>query len=268
MPIHCPYHPPKPETTEYLSAFALRTLQATPRATPRTILGQEIPPVRDYPYRVSVPQELHDTMSRTVAYALDFILDTLDFSPDETTPPANENDLRAQLSGDPTQRDQSRDQFSLVLWNDDKHSFEELVLLLCDLSNRTREEASVAVDRIDEQGREVIETNSNATRLLEMAQTISQIDLGATLRRAYDTFREQVVAVIIEWLLDLTRSRLATDTLILREVIAAELLNPRRHYAYMPTHDVGKVLSDINDPSRIDWMFLYHTRLWKKPRLN
>ncbi|OSX68023.1 hypothetical protein POSPLADRAFT_1129207 [Postia placenta MAD-698-R-SB12] len=268
MPIHCPYHPPKPETTEYLSAFALRTLQATPRATPRTILGQEIPPVRDYPYRVSVPQELHDTMSRTVAYALDFILDTLDFSPDETTPPANENDLRAQLSGDPTQRDQSRDQFSLVLWNDDKHSFEELVLLLCDLSNRTREEASVAVDRIDEQGREVIETNSNATRLLEMAQSISQIDLGATLRRAYDTFREQVVAVIIEWLLDLTRSRLATDTLILREVIAAELLNPRRHYAYMPTHDVGKVLSDINDPSRIDWMFLYHTRLWKKPRLN
>lgn len=44
----------------------------------------------------------------------------------------------------------------------------------------------------------------------------------------YDTFREQIAAVLVEWLLDLTRSRLGTDTLVLREIIAVELLAPRR----------------------------------------
>ena len=262
-PIGCPYHPPKDETTEYLSAFALRTLQATPRATAKTMIGHDVPPVRDFPYRVPIPPELRDTMARTVSYALDFIIDTLDYSPDEVNPPATEDDLRAQPSGDPM----LREQYSVVIWNDDKHSFEEVIQLLCDMTTRSREEAKESADRIDEQGRDVVEMHTNPTRLLEMAQSISHIDLGVTVRRAYDTFREQMVAVIIEWLLDLTRSRLGTDTLILREVIAAELLSPRKNYSLTTTHDTSKPLAEVHDPCRIDWLFLYHTRLWKKPRL-
>ncbi|PCH33185.1 hypothetical protein WOLCODRAFT_111408 [Wolfiporia cocos MD-104 SS10] len=265
VPINCPYHPPKQETSDYLSAFSLKTLQATPRAAPKSMFAQDVPPVQDYPYRVPVPPELRDTMSRTVAYALDFILDTLDLSPEETTPPTAENDLRAQPSGDPA----LKDYFSVVIWNDDKHSYEELIKLLCDITGRTRQEAAEVVDHIDDQGREIVELSNNAPRLLEMAQTISQIDLGVTVRRAYDTFREQVCAVIIEWLLDLTRSRLGTDTLILREIIASELLSPRKNnYSLLPPNDIVKLVTDLPDPSRIDIMFLYHTRLWKKPRLS
>lgn len=78
------------------------------------------------------------------------------------------------------------------------------------------------VHAIDERGREIIEMNTNIPRLLEIAQIISKIEIGVTMRRVY-AFREQV---IIEWLLDLTRSRLRTDTLIIREVIAAELPSP------------------------------------------
>ncbi|KAI0960979.1 hypothetical protein AcV7_000205 [Taiwanofungus camphoratus] len=262
--INCPYHPPNAETSEYLSAFAMKTLQTTPRATPRVMTGQDVPPAKDYPYRVSVPPELRDTMSRTIGYALDFVLDTLDHSPDETVPPADETSLRSQPSGDPM----TRDQFCIIVWNDDKHSFEEVIQLLRDVTNRSRDEASVVADHIDDQGREIVDMNTNVARLLEMAHCISQIDLGVTVRRAYDTFREQVAAVIIEWLLDLTRSRLGTDTLVLREVIASELLAPRKTYSLLPPPDASKTLTDILDPSRIDWMFLYHTKLWKKPRLN
>lgn len=163
-------------------------------------------------------------MNRTVGYALDFLLDTLDYSPDEPSVPSNEADLRLQSSADPMMKDQ----YCVILWNDDKHSFDEVIKILCDMTNRSREEASELANRIDENGREVIDMNTNVTRLLEIAQAITQIDLGVTIRRAYDTFREQVAAVIIEWLLDLSRSRLGTDTVILREVIAAELLSPRR----------------------------------------
>lgn len=121
-------------------------------------------------------------------------------------------------------------------------------------------------DRIDEHGRDIIEMSTNTARLLEIAQAIAQIDLGVTVRRAFDTFREQVSAVIIEWLLDLTRSRLNNDNLILREVLATELLSQRKNASMVAT--VDRTLPDIPEPTRLDWLFLYHARLWKKPRLN
>src|ERR1700733_9420735 len=79
LPLNCPYHPPSPDPENH----------ATPKVSSKA-LSQEPLPVKDYPFRVSVPPELHDTMRRTVGYALDFILDTLDFSPDESFVPAND----------------------------------------------------------------------------------------------------------------------------------------------------------------------------------
>jgi E3 ubiquitin-protein ligase UBR1 len=257
IPLNCPYHPPSPDPD----------IHTTPKINSKA-LAQELLPVKDFPFRVSVPPELHETMRHTVGYALDFILDTLDFSPDEFYVPVNETDLRMQPSADPMMKDQ----YCVVLWNDDKHSFEEVIKLLRDMTNRTQEEASAVAHRIDENGREVIDMNTNVTRLLEMAQALTQIDLGVTIRRAYDTFREQVVDVIIEWLLDLTRSRLGTDTLILREVIAAELLLARRRdtgaFNVNAQPMLSSVVVDVPNATRLDSMFLYHTRLWKKPRLS
>ncbi|EMD41464.1 hypothetical protein CERSUDRAFT_146440 [Gelatoporia subvermispora B] len=262
-PINCPHHPPLPQAVEYLSNFALKTLQTTPKPTPKAFFGQDVPPVRDYPFRTSVPPELRESMGKTVGYALDFLLDTLDYSPDETIVPATEVDLRAQPTGDPM----IRDQFCIVLWNDDKHSFDEVINILCDPPNRDWEEASALAERIDEQGREIIDMHTNIPKLLEVAHAIAHIDLGVTVRRAFDTFREQVAAVIIEWLLDLTRSRLGSDALILREIIASELLSPRKGYTVY-TQGSNNTVLDNPDPARVDWMFVYHARLWKRPRLH
>ena len=263
--ISCPYHPFIPETTEHISAFEARTLLTTPRAHPKALTGHDIPPVKNYPYRVSVPPELRDSISRTIGYAIDFILDTLDSSPDETIVPLTETDLRSQPTGDPLMHDL----FSVVIWNDDKHSFDEVIELLHDITSRTREEAAQVADRIDEHGRDIIEISTNMSHLLEIAQAVAQIDLGVTVRRAFDTFREQVSAVIIEWLLDLTRSRLGTDALILREAVASELLSPRgTHSTMLGAQEVHRVLPDVHEPTRLDWLFLCHARLWKKPRLN
>ena len=203
-------------------------------------------------------------MRKTVAYALDFILDTLDYSPDEPSVPAGEADLRLQPSADPMMKDQ----FCVVLWNDEKHSFDDVIKLLMDTTNRSREEANETALRIDEQGRDVIDMHANAARLLETARTFSQIDLGVTVRRAYDTFREQISVVIIEWILDLTRSRLGTDTHIIREVIASQLLALRKPSTLNPNPEAQKALPEVESPVRLDYMFLYHTRLWKRPRLN
>lgn len=214
---------------------------------------------------MAVPQELHESMARTIGYAVDYVLDTLDFSPEVTAAPLSEEMLWKQPSGDPMMM---KDQFCVVLWNDDKHSFAEVIQLLQDLTGRTREEASEVANKIDEQGRDIIEMNSNIPRLLDIGQTISQIELGVTVRRAYDTFREQVSAVIIEWLLDLVRCCLGSDQIILREIIAAELLSPRRQTYPRGFTDSSPIVADVSDPARIDWLLLYHTKLWKKPRLD
>ena len=258
IPIACPYHPPGAETPSSLVAFAAEN--------PLVLLGRSIPPVENYPHRVPVPPELRDSMARTVAYALDFVLETLDCSPDETSVPTNEADLRLQPSADPMMKDH----YSVVLWNDEKHSFTEVIDLLCSLTPTPRDEATEIANRIDDLGRDVIEMSTDVPRVLDVAQKIAQIELGVTVRRAYDTFREQVVAVIIEWLLDLTRARLGTDTVVLKEVIAEELLVPRRRSNAMVNlpSEVLSIETEVPDAVRITWLYLYHTKLWKKPRLS
>ncbi|KAG9039114.1 hypothetical protein FRB95_012825 [Tulasnella sp. JGI-2019a] len=216
--------------------------------------------------RATVPHELRDFMSRTVAYGLDFVLDTLDFSPTETSTPQTEADLKKLPTADPL----GNDLFSVVVWNDEKHSFDEGWQHLHDSIGCTSDEALDLTKRLDSEGRAVVEVSSNMSRLLSVSRQIQGVDMGVTVRRAYDTFREEVSAVIIEWLMDLMQCRLLNDTIILREVVAAEVYSPRKKDSSSLTsnQEATKVLAEIKDAARLDWLFLYHTRLWKRVRLN
>ncbi|KAK2464879.1 hypothetical protein APHAL10511_002955 [Amanita phalloides] len=255
--MDCPHHPPALPNEDVPDPS-----QVTPKSSARMITP-EVPPVPNYPFRISVPPELRDSMHRTIGYALDFLLDTLDYSPEEPAIPNNEADLRLQPSADPM----LKDQYCVVLWNDDKHSFTEVIKMLCDLTNRSPSESSDVAQKIDETGRDVIEMNSNVTRLLEIAQALSNIDLGVTVRRAYDTFREQMAEVIIEWLVDLSRCRLSTDALIIREFITTELFSPRKREAGLHSQS-SAALKELGETTRMDYLLVYHTRMWKLPRLS
>ena len=121
-------------------------------------------------------------MGRTIGYALNFLLDILDCSPDEPRVPLNEADLRLQPTADLMQKDQ----YSIIIWNDDKHSFEEVIQCICDTTNCDRKEATTMAHAIDEHGCEIIDMNTNVARLLEIAQVISKIEISVAIRRAYD----------------------------------------------------------------------------------
>ncbi|EIW86012.1 hypothetical protein CONPUDRAFT_94286 [Coniophora puteana RWD-64-598 SS2] len=263
--VGCPLHPPSTEAQQAIAA-ELAELRFIPGTTARPIMGVDVPPVPAYPHRAQVPPELREQMSRTIAYALDFLLDTLDYSPDEPNVPSNEADLRLQRSADPMQKEQ----YCLVLWNDDKHSFDEVIEVIVETTGRDRAEADGLSRAIDERGREIIDMHSNVAALLDAAQRMAKIELGVTVRRAYDTFREQVAVVLIEWLLDLTKARMSGDALIISEILVSELLSPRKREGSMfsGSNPLPEFMADVNSPCRIDWLFLYHTRLWKKPRIN
>ena len=68
-----------------------------------------LPPAPNYSFCVNVPADSMDSMRTKIAFALDFMLDTLDHSPDEPFVPANEANLanlRLQPSADPMMKDQ------------------------------------------------------------------------------------------------------------------------------------------------------------------
>ncbi len=144
VPIGCRYHPPLNDSTH-------TPTQSTPKASYRKLDSPSIPPPQMD--RSSVPLDLLDSMTRSISYALEFIIDTLDYSPEECNVPENEEALLGQPSQDPTEKDL----FAIVLWNDEKHAFSEVNRQLVETCGCTLEEAVTHTDRMDEEGRGVVE---------------------------------------------------------------------------------------------------------------
>ncbi|KAJ7758417.1 hypothetical protein B0H14DRAFT_3598370 [Mycena olivaceomarginata] len=229
-PIGCPFHPPAPDSEKDPPRMYTKPFPTISRPWPIMLTARLSRPSCATP--CAAPSRARSTLYSTRSTCRRM-----------SRPAANEADLRLQPSGDPL--------LKFIL----RYSVERRQAFVRG-DHDTHGDARPASRR---GGARVVATGVDSTHLLEIAHSLSQIDLGVTMRRAHDTFREQVVGVITEWLLDLTRSRLVQDTLVLREVLAKELLAQARtklmHHAEIPNR------------TRIDCLFLDHTKLWKRPRL-
>ncbi|KAL7415119.1 hypothetical protein BDY24DRAFT_383763 [Mrakia frigida] len=254
-----------------------------------------------------LPFDLQEAIKRTVSTVLDYVLDTLDFSPEETALPKSEEALKMQPTAETTlseweKRDGARRTYAVVLWNDEKHTREDVVVQLGDAAGWGDSAGWDCAEKLHTEGRDIIETSDNVPRLLHIAHTLSQIDLGVTLRSSHDTFRESVSAVMISFLLDLCTSTVASSPTLLRKFIADELFAPRNansdrqrwrqkagldrlkessrggffnsfNTESFKSKPVAK-MADYSDAmstgsgelSRLDWLLVYHTKLWKRPR--
>ncbi|KAG8855791.1 hypothetical protein FRB91_001680 [Serendipita sp. 411] len=239
-PINCPHH----------SGAANSPLMHSQSQEKRTV--------------TPITHSFRDSQGKAIGCAIDFLLDVLDYSPEDTTLPTSQDALAAQVSADPLQKEY----WAIVLWNDEKHSFDEAVAHLQHMTGCNLQQATAVVLRTDEEGRDVIEVAGDAKRLLETAHKISTIDLTVTMRRAFDIFREHMAAVIIEWLLDLLQCHVGGDVAILKDLVADELFSPRRPESGFLYPEMAKQYPEAHGGSRIDWLFVYHPRLWKRPRLN
>jgi E3 ubiquitin-protein ligase UBR1 len=86
-------------------------------------------------------------MGKVIGCALDFLLDVLDYSPEDTTLPTSHEALVAQLSADPLQKEY----WAIVLWNDEKHSYDEAVAHLQHMTGCNLQQATAVVLRTDEE---------------------------------------------------------------------------------------------------------------------
>ncbi|EJT98871.1 hypothetical protein DACRYDRAFT_69944 [Dacryopinax primogenitus] len=170
-------------------------------------------------------------------------------------------------------------QYAVVVWNDEKHSFQEVIDVLQDATGCDLDTAKQWTSRIHTMGRAIIDRSNDPARALYIARQIALVDLGVTVRRASDTFREEVAATIIEWLVDLTTARLGGHSHATREILLQALFAPRPmsssalsahgQAAALGNHfvDYDGLLSKRMPLTRIEYGFCYHTKLWRGPRL-
>jgi E3 ubiquitin-protein ligase UBR1 len=281
-PVPCSSHP-----------IASNSLPAIPEPICTSSDSRPLPTSHEqHPQLHPIPDRNHRAVHRTLSVIIEYILETLDSSPEETSLPKTAVDLYAQPSSEPGgivfrpdggMREMT---FSVVLWNDEKHTREDVMVQLGDAAGMSDKDGWKLAERLHAQGREIIETSPNIARVLHIAHTLAQIDLGVTLRASYDTFRECVSASLVALLLDLCSCSVFPglaneDPTFFRSVLADVLMEQRsastdtfekREKAGLDKFRGGvrtvtrETESEADKLTRADWLLMYHTKLWKKPR--
>ncbi|KAG2217780.1 hypothetical protein INT45_011837 [Circinella minor] len=96
--------------------------------------------------------------------------------------------------------------YSLIAWNDETHSLKDVCESVVRALSCDYEHARRIVETIQMQGREKLGTSTNLDELRSMAAPLTNIGFGVTIKPARDVFREQVCAVLIDWLQELART--------------------------------------------------------------
>ncbi|KAJ3020715.1 hypothetical protein HKX48_000314 [Thoreauomyces humboldtii] len=195
--------------------------------------------------------------------------------------------------------------YACVLWNDEAHSFHEVIDQVKEALDASADEGKVIAEAVDNHGRQVLKVSANTDELFRIADKVSEIALVVSIRSARETFREEVAGVLLDWLKDISKQVVGArteggtlyepvDTLV-QQLVATELLSPRRkmkkHYA---THDGNHdenvteapecpeawIKPSSTDPSlvedrdvtddsrklRIDHLIVSDIKLWKQAR--
>ena len=141
-PIVCSTHP-----SSTLPSSPLRTSSDPPpqlsslfpldesTAAPRSLLRLSNPGLNSAS-APSLPTDAQEAIKKTISTVLDYIIDTLDLSPEETSLPKSEEALRMQPTAESSVRQWdpsgTKSSFAVVLWNDEKHTREDVVVQLGD----------------------------------------------------------------------------------------------------------------------------------------
>ncbi|GAA5930684.1 hypothetical protein JCM3775_003841 [Rhodotorula graminis] len=146
--------------------------------------------------------------------------------------------------------EQTTPPYAVILWNDEQHSFREVIDQVSLAVGCSASAASAVANRVDTHGRDVILVTPSATEALRVARVVAQIKLVVTVREARDTFREQCAAEVVACVRDVLRARCGAE-------------GPG---ALAGT--VARVLLERASDGRSRWMRWAEVegRLWKAPR--
>ncbi|KAI5477954.1 hypothetical protein MNV49_005746 [Pseudohyphozyma bogoriensis] len=97
--------------------------------------------------------------------------------------------------------------WSVLLWNDEKHSFSSVINQVIRATGATHASASAVAHRVDTHGRDCIYISSDPSQLIIVARVIAEIDLAVTVRSSLETFFEAVAGEVVGVLRDLSGAK-------------------------------------------------------------
>ncbi|KAJ9477110.1 E3 ubiquitin-protein ligase UBR1 [Pseudozyma hubeiensis] len=185
-------------------------------------------------------------------------------------------------------------QYAVILWNDEKHSFSQVIDIVTDATGRSEHDAKGVAERVDKHGREIIEVGPDLRRLHQIARVLHSIDLAVTIQPAFDVFAEEVIQVVLNFLMDLSNCNLylpssqdATaplsssfslgswlgqplkpDGAAFKHIIARSLLTP---FHPLKPIQAGSMSPEFFDPRHLthyEGLLLMDCKLWKSARID
>jgi E3 ubiquitin-protein ligase UBR1 len=184
-----------------------------------------------------LPPDLVDSIKMTIARCMDFLVDVWSCSPEQlrltkTMESVLEDERLSRLSPevygspDPAAAEDKRPEFALVLWNDEKHTIQDVTEIVARSCHTTKAMGRDRADEIDTVGRAVLKYSSDIDDLLMAAKIIERPKLSVSIRSARDIVREEMCGTIVDWLADICGCRVGTDSKILRITICEEFVGP------------------------------------------
>jgi E3 ubiquitin-protein ligase UBR1 len=159
----------------------------------------------------SVPPNIFHSVKETITVVLDYILETFAASPEDVVSVGTVESIQQdcidshESLGLPV--NQKNQKYACILWNDEKHSFDEVISTVMKALNCSKEEAAYAAECVDLYGRHIIKESANIAELVRIAEVISDINLAVTICSSEKTVREEIAGLLLDWLKELTGGR-------------------------------------------------------------
>lgn len=191
--------------------------------------------IKNYPSD-PIPQDLESSVLGSLEAALDFVLDvicTSDITMQkfERAEQVLELSRISQLSETVygyTDKIKPDDNYVLVIWNDQRHSFTDVINLCHTKLHKTREFGDMIGKRVDSYGRGKLKIGSDLTNLIKIKKDADPFGFAMNIRSTHDYFREEMCDCILHWIEDLSKSPLCGNYFILKDLISKALYNPWR----------------------------------------
>ncbi|KAI8632176.1 hypothetical protein F5Y19DRAFT_353593 [Xylariaceae sp. FL1651] len=182
----------------------------------------------------SLPDDLVTNIRMTISRVLDFICDVISCAPEQLRHPKTRESIErdekmSRLASTYNGGDvDSPEEWALLLWNDEKHTVNEVQDQVARACRTTLKEGYNRAIETDSIGRSILKYDSDIDKLLRCATILEHIKITVTIRSSRDTFREQMCGTMIEWLNDIAGCSVGKDHNILRTIVCEELLKPWR----------------------------------------
>jgi E3 ubiquitin-protein ligase UBR1 len=218
LPVHCTIHTANPESSHHDSK------------------GKS----------AGLPEDLVASIRMTIGRMFDYICDVISCSPEQLRLPKSRETIlldekMSRLGSQYYNGDIVEDpcEFALLLWNDEKHTVNEVRDQVARACRVTLAEGLKRAHETDNVGRSIIKYGFDINELLKVSTLIEHIKVTVTIRSARDTFREQMCGTIIEWLSDIAGCSVGPDHNVLRQIVCEEMLKAWSTGSNATNKDVG-----------------------------